>query len=990
MPTNSDLKRWYKVFNVKEHDFVRYDDMFRILCNDAVSDDEAVNLGQMKEYVAQHSGGGGLSSLKAVNLTAENTTVEYSDGINIASTAKFTDDEGEHNANMTMSLPIVSGDDKVIIKKTTEGEKIAVSLPENSILAYLVNDGIKLGVQKTSSSFSTSKTVIIGINSQASTYGTAIGYSADAKDYGVAIGEIAVCGGSNSIAIGYRAHAAYTSTVVGFFSSAGERSIVIGDNNVSAFASVIIGSQSRANEYGVAIGCKAYGASGIAIGPNALCQDNNRFVLSDGSYTAEHRYFYIEVNSSDYIAKIRKGDNFKALLTEDDLTAVEVTGNSISADDYATLASSDNAQISYNGLLYRKIRTATDFDELQFECIDHVLQFAYIFPTNAVVTSADEAAGQISVTDVSMLKVGMTISFSTPNGTILTGISNRKIVSIDTTNKKIKVDGVLIDSDTLTEGNWIAIKITSTTQVLTTATSIDASTKQISVADTKSLKVGTFIDFRTSAGSRIAAISGRKILSVDTANNKITVSGDAIDPILGSNTQITLASQVDLNKQYSRILRVYKNAASSTTYTVAQTNLQLGGEFITPSTATNDATSGTFTADEWSKLQANMNNKILFNNEIYRLNDPGHTPGIWSYVHTGWDGTDVMDKSINVTTNTGAWTLVMGQGGGVPTIKAGTGEFSEIFNYDASNPNTANGIHSHAEGTKTQANGNHSHAEGHSSHANGDYSHAEGTNTTAAKVHCHSEGYYTTADGQSSHAEGFRTSTSGLASHAEGYYTVSNNVGSHAEGKYNISPMPENLIHATGIGDYDAKRDGFEVYTTGEAWFKGPIYVGGVDDTGADIYQLDRTKAKKVATEEYVDSKVSGGGSSFNVQTFTINAADITATESGGSTEYALTASSLAPLKEMCLNAGKNGYLFATAEYSIAAEESTIFGKMYALIGGYYTGDTPSLLTLQMVDAGVAGKELNLISGVFSAEFKDNIETIKNSGGSIVIKIVSV
>ena len=85
------------------------------------------------------------------------------------------------------------------------------------------------------------------------------------------------------------------------------------------------------------------------------------------------------------------------------------------------------------------------------------------------------------------------------------------------------------------------------------------------------------------------------------------------------------------------------------------------GEFITPSTATNDATSGTFTADEWSKLQTNMNNKILFNNEIYRLNDPSHTAGTWSYIHAGWDGTDVMDKSINVTVATGAWTLVTGE-----------------------------------------------------------------------------------------------------------------------------------------------------------------------------------------------------------------------------------------------------------------------------------------------------------------------------------------
>lgn len=80
--------------------------------------------------------------------------------------------------------------------------------------------------------------------------------------------------------------------------------------------------------------------------------------------------------------------------------------------------------------------------------------------------------------------------------------------------------------------------------------------------------------------------------------------------------------------------------------------------------------------------------------------------------------------------------------------------------------------------------------------------------------------------------------------------------------------MPENLIHATGIGtDNDNRRDGFEVYTTGEVWCKGPLYVGGVDDTGADIYQLDRTKAKEVATIEYVDSKAGGVVTSLNGQT---------------------------------------------------------------------------------------------------------------------------
>lgn len=96
-----------------------------------------------------------------------------------------------------------------------------------------------------------------------------------------------------------------------------------------------------------------------------------------------------------------------------------------------------------------------------------------------------------------------------------------------------------------------------------------------------------------------------------------------------------------------------------------------GGIAVTPSGATVTATNGTFTSDEWATLQASDNNYILFNNEIYRLADKGHagTGGIWSYTHTGWDGTAIMDKSINVTVSTGAWTLVAGQGDGVQFVE---------------------------------------------------------------------------------------------------------------------------------------------------------------------------------------------------------------------------------------------------------------------------------------------------------------------------------
>lgn len=77
---------------------------------------------------------------------------------------------------------------------------------------------------------------------------------------------------------------------------------------------------------------------------------------------------------------------------------------------------------------------------------------------------------------------------------------------------------------------------------------------------------------------------------------------------------------------------------------------------LTPSTATND----TLTEAQWTTLQLNKENCITLNNEIYRLADNQHTTGIVSYVHTGWDGTAMKDKSINITVSTRAWTLVAG------------------------------------------------------------------------------------------------------------------------------------------------------------------------------------------------------------------------------------------------------------------------------------------------------------------------------------------
>lgn len=85
------------------------------------------------------------------------------------------------------------------------------------------------------------------------------------------------------------------------------------------------------------------------------------------------------------------------------------------------------------------------------------------------------------------------------------------------------------------------------------------------------------------------------------------------------------------------------------------------------------ATQGTLTEEQLSTLQASDNNYIVFNNEIYRLADKQHTAGILSYTHTGWNGTAMLDKSINITVSTRAWTLVVGQEGGGTNVVANPG-----------------------------------------------------------------------------------------------------------------------------------------------------------------------------------------------------------------------------------------------------------------------------------------------------------------------------
>ena len=113
----------------------------------------------------------------------------------------------------------------------------------------------------------------------------------------------------------------------------------------------------------------------------------------------------------------------------------------------------------------------------------------------------------------------------------------------------------------------------------------------------------------------------------------------------------------------------------------------------------------------------------------------------------------------------------------------------------------------------------------------------------------HAEGYWTTASGAYSHAEGTSTTASGNYSHAEGYWTTASGDSQHVQGKYNIKDSQGKYAHIVGNGTGSARSNAHTLDWNGNAWFAGDVYTGSTSGTNRD------EGSKKLATEEYVDSK---------------------------------------------------------------------------------------------------------------------------------------
>ena len=163
----------------------------------------------------------------------------------------------------------------------------------------------------------------------------------------------------------------------------------------------------------------------------------------------------------------------------------------------------------------------------------------------------------------------------------------------------------------------------------------------------------------------------------------------------------------------------------------------------------------------------------------------------------------------------------------------------------------ASGQYSHAEGYATEATANGTHTEGSHTTASKNYAHAEGWITTASGVASHAEGQLTTAQGRCSHSEGQNSHASGSYSHAEGHGTKASGDYSHVQGKYNIEDTENKYAHIVGNGTDNKRSNAHILDWSGNAWFAGDVYIKSNSGTNKD------NGSKKLATEEYVDSKSS-------------------------------------------------------------------------------------------------------------------------------------
>lgn len=281
-----------------------------------------------------------------------------------------------------------------------------------------------------------------------------------------------------------------------------------------------------------------------------------------------HRFKYGSSNWNSWhqVATTTYVDNKVAVVEFVQPVDKDNLGNVLALTDeqYNKLLNTETAFIVYGNDIYRKTINGDEYNGMMFESISGIFDYsADLYLTTAYMSDDDYTSQKISVGSVAGLSLGLPVSFYTPSNVAIEGFSNRRITSIDSTNKKITVDGGFIGSSLrLAEGSLLKVPTTSPHKKLTN-TIINGSdeTNIVNVDETRSLTVGMVISFHVASGGLMAGGTGRIITAIDNTNKTITVSGAALDSdMVSQGTYITLY-QTKPTKRKSKVL--YQNVSSS-------------------------------------------------------------------------------------------------------------------------------------------------------------------------------------------------------------------------------------------------------------------------------------------------------------------------------------------------------------------------------------------------------------------------------------------
>ncbi len=176
---------------------------------------------------------------------------------------------------------------------------------------------------------------------------------------------------------------------------------------------------------------------------------------------------------------------------------------------------------------------------------------------------------------------------------------------------------------------------------------------------------------RTIANGKIGGVSIKADfadgLEVAQSDGNLSIYG-ALDTDIAERNSKRPITTINLNKAViaalsddnKQIPTADQIAAFKAAWNIAESQYSAAVQCLelTPSSAQN----GTLSEEDFNFLAGDDTNYIKLNNEYYYLSDAGHTEGIRSYTHNGWNGTASQDKSINITLATKAWTLAVGSG----------------------------------------------------------------------------------------------------------------------------------------------------------------------------------------------------------------------------------------------------------------------------------------------------------------------------------------